>query len=127
MLIGGGATIGGFVVGFIFGIPKTPEPVSPETTAERPAAAQRPQLVNTNLEQVSDWLTKIIVGLSLVEFKPIIGKISQLATYLGNGMGWSVGGPEYATAIIAYFSPLGFFFGWVITRTYIAEWLEEEA
>jgi len=108
-LIGGGAAVGGFVVGFLFGIPKTPDHATSS--------------VNTNLEQVSDWLTKIIVGISLVEVNRIIGKVSQLATFLGNGMSWSSGGPEYATAVIIYYLPLGFFFGWVITRTFISKWL----
>ncbi len=55
----------GFLVGFLFGIPRVlqGEDVLP---GQQPEYRQR---VNTNLEQISDWLTKIIVGLGLVELR----------------------------------------------------------
>jgi hypothetical protein len=36
-------------------------------------------LGNTNLEQVSDWLTKIIVGVGLVQIGRIVPALSKLA------------------------------------------------
>jgi hypothetical protein len=52
------------------------------------AAAPNPRAaytVNTNLEQISDWLTKIIVGVSLVEFDTIRNRFYELAEYFGDG------------------------------------------
>ena len=58
--IAGAAAVVGGVVGFLFGIPLT--------SKQRAAAANDSQYEpNTNLEQVSDWLTKIIVGVGLVQ------------------------------------------------------------
>ena len=50
-------TVGG-LFGFLFGIPKVPE-------GPANGLALRS---NTNLEQVSDWVTKIVVGVTLVQF-----------------------------------------------------------
>jgi hypothetical protein len=72
----------GATLGFLFGIPKTSTSVvrgqgahEPATTVSKPAApghAGSPTgLANMNLEEVSDWLTKIVVGLTLVHLARI--------------------------------------------------------
>jgi hypothetical protein len=43
--------------------------------------------VNTNLEQISDWLTKIIVGVSLVESKALLDNLRGAALYMSRSMG----------------------------------------
>src|SRR6185503_13654313 len=50
----------GALLGFVFGIPKTLQSNAPPA-ADGKAAYQ----VNTNLEQISDWLTKMLVGVGL--------------------------------------------------------------
>ncbi|TXI11722.1 MAG: hypothetical protein E6Q76_02080 [Rhizobium sp.] len=73
------AGAGGAGLGFLFGIPRVltseaaavkPAPATSATPPEEPDAQQTQRLLgsNSNLEQVSDWLTKIIVGVGLVEF-----------------------------------------------------------
>lgn len=42
--------------------------------------------VNTNLEQISDWLTKIIVGVSLVESQALLLKMHGAATFMAGSM-----------------------------------------
>lgn len=42
--------------------------------------------VNTNFEQISDWLTKIIVGVSLVEAQSMVAKLQEIATYMAHSM-----------------------------------------
>lgn len=42
--------------------------------------------VNTNLEQVSDWLTKIIVGVSLVESQALSTQMHRAATFMAKSM-----------------------------------------
>jgi hypothetical protein len=42
--------------------------------------------VNTNLEQISDWLTKIIVGVSLVESQTLLLKMHGVATFMAKSM-----------------------------------------
>src|SRR6266508_6277591 len=63
-LVAGGAFVAGGLLGFLFGIPRSL--AGPEGSVDGAAAggAYRP---NTNLEQISDWLTKILVGVGLVQ------------------------------------------------------------
>lgn len=42
--------------------------------------------VNTNLEQISDWLTKIIVGVSLVESQTLLIKMREVSTFMAKSM-----------------------------------------
>jgi hypothetical protein len=58
------SAVGG-MIGFLFGVPKGP---SDSNDQQRSGFYYRP---NTNLEQVSDWLTKIIVGVGLIQFRAI--------------------------------------------------------
>jgi hypothetical protein len=71
LLVAGAAFLGGALLGFLFGIPRSlaVEATPAGTTAEPVEAGQRAALYrsNTNLEQISDWLTKILVGVGLVE------------------------------------------------------------
>ena len=104
-------SIGG-LIGFLFGVPRTLQGNTTDDTAE----AYR-QKVNTNLEQISDWLTKILVGASLVEFNAILGKLSSIGTdyqqYLGNSQ-------LLVIAIIINYSVWGFFCGYIFTRMFLA-------
>jgi hypothetical protein len=42
--------------------------------------------VNTNLEQISDWLTKIIIGVSLVESQSLLARMQDVATFMAKSM-----------------------------------------
>src|SRR6185437_7748465 len=53
---------GGAGLGFLFGIPRSVQPSQPATGDG--TVQSRP---NTNLEDLSDWLTKIIIGLGLAQ------------------------------------------------------------
>lgn len=59
-----------------------------EATASTDATAgPRASLtVNTNLEQISDWLTKIIVGVSLVESQTLLEQMQRAATFMAKSM-----------------------------------------
>jgi hypothetical protein len=121
--------LSGAFVGFLFGIPKIlqtdAQPVSPNTSATQLASQNSTyrQQVNTNLTEISDWLTKIIVGLGLINLKDIPQLIKKAAGLLAGSM--YEGGPDqdhlaYAVAIIVSFSILGFLFGYLMTRLYLA-------
>ncbi len=113
----------GIFVGFLFGIPKTFQiqnnPQNPNT--------HRP---NTNLEEISDWLTKIIVGLGLVNLKEIPPKIQQTAEYIAPQIA-NLANKETDKIVIAsaisltnsimiYSSIIGFIGGYLVTRVYLA-------
>lgn len=90
VLSAGAFLLAGFLLGFVFGLPRTPD-----SSHERPQAGAAPQgprstkpsiQSNNNLLEISDWLTKIIVGVGLVQLNKIPGKIKDLTTYIGNGL-----------------------------------------
>lgn len=69
------AIVGAFI-GFIFGIPRTPAAKDSENIG-----------ANTNLEEISDWITKIIVGVSLVQLNQLSDGIYKIGNTLSQGMG----------------------------------------
>jgi hypothetical protein len=74
--------------------------------------------VNTNLEQISDWLTKIIVGVSLVNSE----KIGDNMVTASRQMAKSFGGASMdslALAMLTYFSVIGLLGGYLLTRLYL--------
>ncbi len=114
----------GFITGFIFGFPRSvtapqqPAPQQGDSAANIRAARLA---VNTNLEQVSDWMTKTLVGVGLVELKLMPARFARLARYAGETIGRPYTGSsaaQAAAALIAYFSALGFISGYLITRLY---------
>ena len=101
ILIAGAALFLGFVLGFIFCIPRTPKPMegsAPSSSARHNATSGgdivarsnvvRPSEVetNSNLVDISDWITKILVGVGLVELNKIPGYLHKLAIFLGAGL-----------------------------------------
>jgi hypothetical protein len=56
LFLAGASTLAGSVVGFLFGVPVR------ERKAQGSPAGDSGYQPNTNLEHISDWLTKIIVG-----------------------------------------------------------------
>jgi len=120
----------GILVGFLFGVPRVLQedrPTTPPRSLEDtdgPSVAGRSSpyqmRVNTNLEQISDWLTKIIVGIGLVELRRIPEALNQSSEYIAKGFGTLPGAQALATGIIVYFSILGFLGGYLITRIYLA-------
>lgn len=105
----------GSLLGFIFAIPRALQ-------TQRAADQGKPVLeyqVNTNLEQISDWLTKILVGVGLVQ----LAKVPEYAKRLGNFYSGCLGNapcsPSVAVTIIVVFLVNGFLAGYLITRLYV--------
>ena len=88
------------------------------TTQDFPRATNRPPgyLVNTNLQQVSDWLTKILIGVGLVELGQIVTKIQALIAYLRPAFGDSNTASPMALSLITYFAIAGFLLGYLWSR-----------
>ncbi|OBI12890.1 hypothetical protein A5712_06170 [Mycobacterium sp. E2327] len=110
------ACLGGFL-GFIFAIPR--ELQSTQLDADSKSARY---IGNTNLEQISDWLTKVLVGISLVQIGKVPAALEalgrQLAPLLGSyGPSGGVGVVLSMTAAVA-----AFLLGYLYTRV-IVLWL----
>jgi hypothetical protein len=109
LLIGGAAFACGGFGGFIFGIPSM---VQNEETQK-----QIRLKYNDNLIQISDWLTKIIVGIGLIELNKIPGKISDMGDSLKLNFGQVEWGKIASLAIVFYFFLFGFLIVYFWTRT----------
>jgi CheY-like chemotaxis protein len=124
----------GDIIGFLFGIPRVlqqPDVKPPATppaagTAAPPATPPTDQdfsyrqEVNTNLEQISDWLTKIIVGIGLIELRRLPELLSRVSGFMAAGLGATPQAQVLAAGIIIYFSILGFLSGYLLTRIYLS-------
>jgi hypothetical protein len=129
----------GILLGFLFGIPRiltrsgatvaTPAPPSPPANANQqqaaapspPANADRPEShsgVNTNLEEISDWLTKIIVGVSLVELQKAQAKLQEAAGFIAGTLG-GTSQTSFSCGLMVYFSVAGFLGSYLLTRLYL--------
>lgn len=82
------ATSVGCLLGFLFGIPRSLQGSAPTAGADAGAAEPRSSasvarafMSNTSLEEISDWLTKIIIGLGLVQFQLFIEYLYLSALY----------------------------------------------
>jgi hypothetical protein len=104
----------GALIGFIFGIPRTlQEDIKSGVKS------------NSNLEQLSDWLTKIIVGIGLVESKQVYELVKNLAMDLSQGFpNKSLGfGIVFSTLIFYFFG--GFFISYIWSRIFLERIFQE--
>ena len=108
----------GAFIGFLFGIPKILQTEKLNDTKN--IELHYRQQVNTNLEQISDWLTKIIVGLGLINLKSIPSYLIQIAEILTVSIGSSKENTAFALGLIVYFSIVGFLAGYLFTRLFLA-------
>ena len=101
------AIVGAFI-GFIFGIPRTP------------AVKESGNIgANTNLEEISDWITKIIVGVSLVQLNQLSGGIYKLGETLSHGMGDQPSSFVFSVSTMIFYFVGGFFLGYLWSRIYL--------
>lgn len=107
----------GALLGFLFGIPRSLAASRQENDDDAAGAASRRLIEpNTNLEQISDWLTKILVGIGLVQLKQIGEGIGNLAEGLAPGLGGEPNGQAVAIALMVSFAITGFLCAYLFTR-----------
>lgn len=124
LLLAGASFVLGVLLGFLFGIPKTVEPsshVGPESGGALKAITAssepvRPRyLTNTNLGQVSDWLTKILVGVGLTQISGIGDHLDSLIRYLEPGVGAIPESRPFLLALLTCYLVGGFMMGYLWT------------
>lgn len=126
MMVAGASLLLGGLLGFLFGIPRTlqqdvpVEVASSKTGTTMENGDQRVNYrANTNLEQISDWLTKILVGVGLTQMTEISQNLQQIADAIATGLGNSAGSRIFAFAIILLFVICGFLYGYLWTRLFL--------
>ncbi len=129
----------GGIVGFLFGIPRVlqdnpavavsnndnavnnGDEKNDSNTETKTAPLAYRIMVNTNLEQISDWLTKIIVGIGLVELRNVPSYLNSLSAFFSSGLDEKTQTQSLASAIIVYFVIVGFLGVYLMTRIYLAQ------
>lgn len=128
LLLAGASGFVGGMLGFLFGIPRTLQQEGGGASAESTGEGSVPGVtvpsidyrVNTNLEQISDWLTKILVGVSLTQLPEIRDGLGSLTAFAARGLGPQTQGQVFAFALLSYSAVLGFLFGYLWTRLFLA-------
>jgi len=130
MLLAAASVFVGNLVGFLFGLPRTKFKSATEidlSNSSNAGAQQRTEIVaNTNLEEISDWLTKILVGVGLTQIHSIRLHVLSLIEFIRPGLTRDLASAEsvaqaqvLCASIFVYFPVLGFIFGWLWTRIYL--------
>ncbi|MCZ4090603.1 tetratricopeptide repeat protein [Sinorhizobium psoraleae] len=117
-MLGGACLCLGGLLGFLFAIPR----YFAQDAAIKSFASSDSLVVrydpNDNLVQISDWLTKILVGVGLTQ----LTKLPEFLDRFGNYFGPSLGGnaKPISIVILLFFSISGFLLGYIWTRLYFA-------
>jgi hypothetical protein len=125
LLFGAAAVVVGGLPGFLFGVPRagtTIESVGSNPKGGNPGPTVTPgsTLPNTNLEQISDWLTKVLVGVTLGQLGNIGPAASRLFYTMATALGVGDSATAFVGALVIYGAALGFMFGWLTARVWIA-------
>ena len=95
------------LIGLIFGIPKARASVVADSKERYEA--------NSNLERISDWLTTLLVGATLVQLKDFPQFAVVAGDYLGAGMKIPNAG-AFSVVAVVYGMGVGFVSGYLLTR-----------
>lgn len=96
----------GGLLGFLFAVPRAGTKASSGDTLEP----------NRNIEAISDWLTKIIIGLGLINFRQIGDLLTTRSAVLSTTLKVD---SNYALAFIIYFFVAGLIEGYLLTRIFL--------
>lgn len=135
LLVAGAALLAGFLLGFIFAIPRVGDGKRQGSGGDAGAESSQGALKNSlpfnaNLVEISDWLTKIIVGVGLVELRSLPPLLGKLSYYLAPALQSThcpgdtactdpqLIGQAAGLAIILFYTTLGFLLGYVWTMIY---------
>jgi hypothetical protein len=121
LVTAGAAALTGALFGFVFAIPRSRrrESYGPEPRSRPQGEEGSSYRVNTNLEDISDWLTKIMIGIGIAEFRQIASQILALVSFLEPGLGGRPSSGGYGLSLLTYFATWGFLVGYLSTRIYI--------
>jgi hypothetical protein len=106
LAVAGAAAFVGGIIGFLFGIPRSAQ--------RRDAAGDYRD--NSNLEQVSDWLSKVIVGVGLVQIGRALPALGRLGQNLRQPLGGLPSSAAFGLAVVSAFTVLGFLFVYLWAR-----------
>lgn len=114
------AMVAGCLTGFLFGIPKV--------VSSGVARQQTSYAPSSNLAEVSDWLTKLLLGAGLVQLTHLGAPIGDLIDHVAAGL-YAPGAPSGAAkvtagAIIFGYTAIGLLDGYVVTTMWYQKRLD---
>jgi hypothetical protein len=123
------ATVVGAFLGFLFGLPRfnpvttvsTPIGSSPPAAGEAPATSEvrGGYAPSNNLEQISDWFTKLLLGAGLVQLGHIGSWLGSFVVVTARGFTPSKSGAPVEVGRVVVASVLAFYFGFGFLFGYI--------
>jgi hypothetical protein len=135
LLVATASLMVGGVVGFLFGVPKSVDtqprkPPQGQTKdgaqpTDSPSQSVSGVRRNTNIEEISDWLTKIIVGLGIYELKKVPELVSRLARFLTPGFADVPGAGALSVILVISFGSAGFLLGFILTVLFLTRAIEK--
>lgn len=119
LIISLASMLSGALLGFLLGVPRLNRNYDPREDYGRTTK----YLPNTNLEDVSDWLTKIIIGITLTQLAKIPDYLQGIADYVTAnsscaGQDCHLAGPVIVSLLV-YFFITGFLSGYYYTRIFL--------
>ena len=131
LAVAGAASVCGALLGFVFGIPRAlqgsgalPDAAgNPASGAARGSEARYG--ANTSLEQISDWLTKILVGVGLTQLTELPRALESYSQFVGTALVGVSSGHVFVGAETLYFAICGFLASYLWTRLELGKALSE--
>lgn len=115
--------VAGGLFGFLFGLPHTGGTSSAKGAAPGASSSNNEATgavtPSTNLQQIADWLTKLIIGAGLVQLGRVPSEAAKLFNSMSHAFGTAPSGPAVAGAIVIYYAGLGFLTGWLATYFFV--------
>lgn len=104
--------VSGSFIGTLFGMPR-------RNNAEDSTNAYT---LNNSLVEIADWLTKIIVGLGLVNLKQLPGELMSIGEFVSHSIGGKgLGVNVFVNSIVVYFGVLGIYIGYNYMRLVLSQ------
>ncbi|HMV10883.1 MAG TPA: hypothetical protein PK325_03085 [Cyclobacteriaceae bacterium] len=122
LIAGASFLIGGFFA-FLFAIPKVLQGGTSESKSD-----EFSYLHNDNLVQISDWLTKIIVGVGLTQLNDIPDALTRLGTFMKPAFGGDNIAPIAGITVVLYFLSTGFLWSYLWSRLHLIQlfkWVDD--
>lgn len=122
LLISGASFLSGVLLGFLFGFPRTSD------ESENSPAIKLRYRHNKNIEQISDWVIKMLIGIGLSQMTDFPRLLWHYASRLTNSVstnGGPAGAASVAVCLILFFLVCGFIEGYLATRLILPSELVE--
>ena len=122
LLISGAAFLSGALLGFLFGFPRTSE------KSENSSTVRLKYQHNKNIEQISDWVIKMLIGIGLSQMTNVPHLLLYYASRLTSSistLGGSSGAASITVCLILFFLACGFVEGYLATRLLLPSELVE--